>query len=468
MERAEKKRTRQRWASAAATAVFATLAMAAMWTEDAHAQAAPDRSADMTRIMRILEAQQARLDVQQHILDQQQHELGAQRDLIERQRQELAALQGQSDEELSQIRGAGAPTQPQFAQLDADQPIAVNRRAYPLYRQTAETLGGGGGGGPQTPTQPVGEAPPEESVHRTTVDALPEGATVLQRRGRWTVEPSLEYAHASNSRLVFRGAVIEDAIQIGLIEANDTSRDTIAASISVRYQATNRLELEGRLPYVYRSDRVTTLVASGGSATQTEELSGSGLGDAELSARYQLNSGASGLPIFVASLRYKSDTGLGSYDVARDNAGAATELATGSGFWGLQGGVSMLYASDPAVIFASASYLYNAAKTVGKVIGGTTIGEVDPGDSISLGAGFGFALNDRFSYSLGYGHSTIFPTHTELNGSEQKSTILQVGVLQLGMSYRLNDDTTISTSFDVGVTNDAPDVRISLRTPFRF
>ncbi len=469
MLRSELARPRHRFATATATAVFAALAMAAAWTTDANAQTNTAASTpDMARIMRLIEEQESRLDAQERILRQQQEEIGAQRTLIERQRTELAALQADSDLDLSDIRGAGAPTAMQFALLEADQPIAVNRNRRPMQATPAQAPQPPPQTAPAAPAGPVGEAPPEEAVPRTTVEALPEGASVLPGRGRWTIEPSVDYTNASNDRLVFRGAVIENAIQIGLIEANDTRRDTITTSVSARYQLTDRLEIEGRLPWVYRSDRVTTLVAAGGSATQTSELTGSGIGDAEVSARYQLNNGASGLPIFVASARYKADTGVGSFDVARDNAGVATELATGSGFWGVQGGVSMLYATDPAVIFASASYLYNAPRDIGKQVGSANIGEVDPGDSVSFGLGFGFALNDRFSYSLSYAHSTIFETETEINNSPQTSTMLQVGVLQLGLSYRLNDRVNLSTSFDVGVTEDAPDVRVSFRTPFRF
>lgn len=466
MLRSELARKRQRLASAAASAVFAALALAGAWTTEAHAQTTTGPNPDMARIMRLIEEQESRLDAQQRMLEQQQQEIGAQRALIERQRAELAALQAESGLDLGEIRGAGAPPATQFALLAADQPIAVNRNRRPM--QAPAQTRAPASAPPDAPQGPVGEAPPEEATPRTTIDALPEGSTVLAGRGRWTIEPSVEYSNASNDRLVFRGAVIENAIQIGLIEANDTRRDTVATSVSVRYQLTDRLEIEGRVPWVYRSDRVTTLVAAGGAATQTTELTGSGIGDAELSARYQLNNGASGLPIFVLSGRYKSDTGQGSFDVARDNAGAATELATGSGFWGAQVGVSALYATDPAVIFASASYLYNAPRTIGKQIGATMIGEVDPGDSVSVGLGFGFALNDRFSYSLGYAHSTIFETETEINATRQTSSMLQVGVLQLGLSYRLNERVNLSTSFDVGVTEDAPDIRVSFRSPFRF
>ncbi len=164
----------------------------------------------------------------------------------------------------------------------------------------------------------------------------------------------------------------------------------------------------------------------------------------------------------------KSDTGLGPFDVERDQQGVSTELATGSGFWGVQGSLSFMYPSDPVVLYGNISYLYNMPRDIDQQIGQVFIGQVDPGDSIGLGFGFGFAVNPRVSYSIGYSHSYVLPTETELDTTTARSTELQVGTVQLGLSFRATERLTLATGVDIGVTQDAPDVRISLRTPFRF
>ena len=111
-----------------------------------------------------------------------------------------------------------------------------------------------------------------KQTQTSTVDALPEGQNALLGAGRLVIEPSFEYSRSSSNRLVFRGVEIVTGIQIGLIEANDTARDTLVSSLALRYALTDRLEIEGRVPYIYRSDRVTTLSQNNTTVTQTFEL----------------------------------------------------------------------------------------------------------------------------------------------------------------------------------------------------
>jgi hypothetical protein len=460
---------------ASALAACALAACSLLWSGPAHAQA-PSQD-DLARVLELIAQQEDRLNQQERLLRDQQRQLAEQRALIERQQSELAAYDSVSDDDLGEIVGAGLPSSAlNFTGLSADEPLSLNRGANYAMRITDDQPSGGGSapGAATTPApapdRPVGEAPPEQET--STVEALPEGQTALLGRGRLVIEPSFEYSRSSSDRLVFRGAVIAQGIQIGLLEASGTARDTIVASVGARYSLTDRLEIEGRVPFMYRSDRVTTLSQNSNTTTRTFELEGSAMGDIEMSARYQLNHPTNGGPMFFAGARIKSDTGRGPFELARDEQGISTELATGSGFWGLQGSVSMLYPSDPVVLFANASYLYNIPRDVNESYGAgastVEIGNVDPGDSIGLGFGFGFSLNPRFSYSLSYSHSYVMPTDTELNGDTHRSTELQVGALQLGMSFRATERMTLSTSIDVGVTEDAPDVRVAFRTPFRW
>jgi hypothetical protein len=232
---------------------------------------------------------------------------------------------------------------------------------------------------------------------------------------------------------------------------------------------TDRLELEARAPYVFRDDRLrTTTAQAGGEFTSERRIEAFDIGDLEAAAHYQINRGRDDWPIFVANLRVKSDTGEGPSDVERDILGLETELPTGSGFWAVEPSVTAIYSTDPAVFFANFGYLFNLGRDVDTVIAGNRIGHVDPGDAIRVSFGMGLGLNERTSFSLGYEHSYILQTTTEVNGVDVDSRDLQVGSFLLGFSHRLSDRVGVNLNLAVGATEDAPDVRVTLRVPVSF
>lgn len=407
------------------------------------ALAQEDISAKLERIEALLVDQSSRLSAQEQ-------KLAEQAALIQQQDLELRALRATRNEDLSAIRAGRAAAQ-------TPAPLSP-----PKGPATATA---------QLPASPVGEAPPVATTEQKAreVAAIPERLGVLTPSGRFVFDPTLEYLRTSVNRLTFRGVEIVPGINLGLIEAGDADRDSVVGTLAARYGLTNRMEIEARVPYVYRHDRITTVAAADRAVTRTLELEASDLGDVEISGRYQLNNGDNGWPIFVAGLRLKSDTGVGPYDVDFDDFAVARGLATGSGFWATELGVTMLYPSDPAVIYGGVSYLHNFAEDVNKAVGDNIfVGEVDPGDGVNASIGFGLALNPKFSVSFGYAHHYIFPTDTELNGTIQSSNSLSIGTLQMGLSYRLNRKVTLINSFEFGVTSDAPDMRLTVRTPYTF
>lgn len=368
-------------------------------------------------------------------LDEIRAELARQAALIAAQQREIEALRAERDASLADLRGRGLA---------------------PPAAAPAQT---------STPAAPVGQAP---EPARAEVTAIPAELGVLTPPGQLVLDPSLEYVRTSNNRLVFRGVEIIPGIQLGVIEATDADRDTGVANIAARYGLTNRLEVELRAPYVVRKDRITTLAQRDETISRNIELDGRGLGDIEASLRYQLNGGRNGWPVFLATTRVKSPTGLGPYEVDYDEFGVARELATGSGFWAVEGGLTMLYPTDPVVIFGGITYLHNFSRDIDREVGGALVGRVEPGASIGASLGFGLSLNPRFSVSFGYTHTYIRPTRTEIGATVQSSQPLQIGNFLVGSSFRLTERLTLNSSFEFGMTSDAPDVRIVLRTPYRF
>ena len=410
------------------------------------ALAAPSDAGRLDRIETILQLQDTRLAEQEKKLAEQQA-------ILDTQKSELAKLRAERDGLLADIR-AGRSDEGMGVSPSGDRPASVVLAQVEPVR-------------PDGPARPVGEAPPPKRQVEE-VSALPERVGVLTPKGHFVFSPSIDYVRSSANRLVFRGVEIVPGIQLGVIEANDADRDSLVGTAALRYGLTSRLEVEARVPYVYRHDRVTTLAQRDQTISRTMELEGQQIGDVELSARYQLNDVRPGRPIFVANTRFKPATGLGPYDVDYDDFGVATTLATGSGFNALEGGVTMLYPTDPAVVFASLSYLHNFGRDIDKDIGDAHIGQVDPGDSIGASLGFGLSLNPRFSVSFGYSHNYIFPTKTEIGTTVQESNSLQVGSLLMGWSFRLNEHITLSNNFEFGVTSDAPDMRVVFAAPVKF
>jgi hypothetical protein len=204
------------------------------------------------------------------------------------------------------------------------------------------------------------------------------------------------------------------------------------------------------------------------SATQSLYLSSTGIGDVEFGARYQINDGRDDWPVFVANTRFKMDTGLGPFDVRRNPAGIADEVALGSGFMGIEGGFSVLKLTDPAVLYGSVNFIYQVPKDINKDIGDVFVGTVDPSNSLNATLGFGFAVNPDFSFSLGYEHYHVFPQKTELGATQQETTSLEVGSMTLGMAYRLGPKVSLNGNFEFGVTASAPDVRAVFSVPITF
>lgn len=80
----------------------------------------------------------------------------------------------------------------------------------------------------------------------------------------------------------------------------------------------------------------------------------------------------------------------------------------------------------------------------------------------------GLAINERTSFSIGYQHSFVMETSQEIDGTTVDSDSFDVGALNLGFSYALSDRTSVNLSTQIGVTEDAPDVVLTLRVPTAF
>jgi len=293
---------------------------------------------------------------------------------------------------------------------------------------------------------------------------------VLTRQGALVVEPSIQYQHSNINTFVAGGVAILDTVLIGNVQASQANRDAVTATLGLRYGVTDRIEAELRVPGMYRHDSTTNTVVSPNTTQEATELHTYDLGDIEGAVHYQLNDGGGDWPIFVANVRVKSDTGKGPFDVKRDALGVPQELATGSGYWGVEPSLTLIAPSDPAVFFVNAGYLYNFSTTVDKVYDpNRNIHTVDPGGAVRLGFGMGVALNEKVSFSLGYQHDFIAGTKTTFSDNTSfHSQGLSVGTVNLGANWQINDHTALNVTVGIGATRDAPDVSLMARLPITF
>ncbi|MFE8071276.1 transporter [Marinobacteraceae bacterium S3BR75-40.1] len=306
--------------------------------------------------------------------------------------------------------------------------------------------------------------------------AVPVDRGIVSSPGRFTLEPAFSYAHSNSTLVAVEGYTVIPALVVGLINVSQVQRDIFTTALSFKYGWTSRLETSLRVPWLsIREDIRERQAFEGTPVDNVRASSGDGLGDVELNMRYQFNDGFAGWPYFLGTLRIKSNSGEGPYDVGRrplrDSEGSVigeelTERPTGSGFWAVEPGLSLIYPSDPAVLFGNLSYAWNFERDVGEENGGT----INPGNVVRFGFGMGFAVNEKTSFSVAYDHAVIQDTTVEndndLLSSEFKR--LQVGSLSFGLSQRLTRDTRINLSVTIGATEQAPNTEIGLKVPIAF
>ena len=359
-------------------------------------------------------------------------------------------------------------------QLEALQKQLGNAPTKPA--QTVKVAQSSATGSQVVPDRPVGQAPaPKEDTRPPEIAPIFEGPGVLSPRGQFTVEPSLQYSYSSSDRVNIIGYTIVPALTIGVVDVRTVHRNTAVAGLTARYGLTNRLEVEARVPFVYRNDDTITrpINLEPSSASKVFDADGYGLGDIELAARYQLNVPKPGDPYYLGGVRLKARTGEDPYEV--DYLGSAaiglpilqTTLPTGTGFYTLQPTLGVIYPTDPAVFFGGINYQWNFKRDVDKVVAGSFVGEVDPGDAVGINFGMGLGLNERSSFSIGY--EQTWYAESEHNGAAPEGVgSFQTASLLLGYSYRLNKSTALNLSIAAGLTEDTPDTQITLRLPFTF
>ncbi|WP_333655236.1 autotransporter outer membrane beta-barrel domain-containing protein [Dissulfurispira sp.] len=273
-------------------------------------------------------------------------------------------------------------------------------------------------------------------------------------------------SHTSRARISISGFTLLEAIVIGRIVTEDVKRDVVTPFINFRYGIAKDLQFEVKVPWMYRRDKEVWVAGPSGTDEMERTVDESNLGDIEAALNYQLLRERGAWPDIVLNIRGKSTTGKDPYGLKTElieGKQRLVELPTGSGHYGLSAGLTFVKSSDPAVLFATLGYFYNFERNVG-VKGGVDYGKIKPGDSLELGLGMAYALNEKLSTSISYQQRFTFKS--KQNGNKVTNSDVNVGSLFFGVSHALGAKTSLSFSVGVGLTKDAPDVTVEMRVPF--
>lgn len=359
------------------------------------------------------------------------------------------------------------PPTPVYAQPEEERRIAAaTTSTRPGSAQTFDA--------PAAAPEEVGVRP-EEDLNEPYLALASDVGGILTPKGTLYFEPELDYSHSSENRFFFSGTEIIDAILIGVIEATDTDRMSLVARGGLRYGLTDRLEIDAKIPFVYRDDRVSGVALDDGTEFVRDQR-GAGLGDIEVGLHYQLTDGV-GFPYAVANLRGKAPTGEGPFEVDRNAAGVELDAATGSGFWTVEPSITAILPTDPAVFYANLGYQMNFAVSPNEPVGAAVVREYDPGDAIRASLGVGLALNERLSLNFGYDQSQFFRTNLLIETidtmtgavvlTRARQPRVTVGSFGIGGSYFVNDKLRLTLNTSIGATDEAPDMRLILRAQMK-
>jgi hypothetical protein len=182
----------------------------------------------------------------------------------------------------------------------------------------------------------------------------------------------------------------------------------------------------------------------------------------------------------VIAVRGKFPTGRHPFGVeflevenSEGNLQVPATLSTGTGVYGVSAGVSVLKSLDPMVVFGSATYFHNFARDFPDIDEnpGDQPGRVNMGNALQFGAGLAYALNDKSSISMSYTQRIVQRTRLMLMGQEERDVVgsqANVALVNLGATFTLGPRVSLIANVGMGLTDDSPDMSLSIRIPIRF
>jgi len=306
----------------------------------------------------------------------------------------------------------------------------------------------------------------------TRVSEVERGGALLPA-GRLVIEPSFEYDHVSGTNVSISGFTIFQAILIGQVQVQRLRRDIYIPALTFRVGLKNA-EFYLRIPYLFRSDSLVFPRSGAGTSDLVEKnFSDDGLGDMTSYIYYHLvreGQWRSWVPDTVIRLGANFPTGKDPYGLERVlvpelGAFVPVEFPTGTGHWGVSFGSTFVKSVDPAVIFCNVAYFYNFERDVGTA-GGINFGTIKLGNTFEYSVGIILSLQERLSMNFALNQRVT--SHTTQNGSPLPDSALNAISFNIGATYVIPPRMAVDFVVGIGLSKDAPDVTVLIRTPIMF
>ncbi|WP_137937312.1 transporter [Chitinivorax sp. B] len=279
----------------------------------------------------------------------------------------------------------------------------------------------------------------------------------LLKKGAFDFSYDVNYSYISADRIDYAlGSNAQNQVTLTRFQIERDATHTVTNTITMDYGLRNNLTVGTSLPLVYKYD-----------SSQGLKRWAFGLGDMSASVRWQPLEVSRRWPSLTLNGSLRMPTGISPYEIV-----AGKELSTGSGTWGASFSGNVSKVIDPVVLYGSFGYGMSFKKTgLNQVRGNENrrITAVKPGNSISFGAGFGYAL----SYDVALNVSTSLSWNKESvltfnDGTSIKLDMETSGTLNFGLSWRLDPKYTLGFNVGIGMTNESPDFQMGLNLPLSF
>ena len=321
------------------------------------------------------------------------------------------------------------------------------------------------------PAPRAGAAAAVTSVVNSTYDAEERQASqaldqalivrggLLLPPGTVELDNTVSYFSSTSDRIDIDGFALLPVLVVGDISSQRVRKDLVLPTFSSRLGLPYKLQFDAYVPYGYQLNRTVDV-----DGTQTSQ-STVGLGDITFGLSRQLTLERGRVPDLLANVRFKTTTGVDSFNLN------SSQTALGTGFYAVQGNLTAAKSNDPVVFFGNLSYTANLDGTHSVPAndpdspGAMVPGHFKPGDAIGFQLGSILSLNPETSMTIGWDQR--FTRSTTLNNQVIPASFLVEGSLRLGVSYLYAPGRTIDLSFGVGLTPDTPNLQFSVGLPIR-